>query len=312
MGKETAKKYAVIDIGTNTIKVKIAKANVHDAFEEILYKDFPSGLGTSLDKDSLIDVSGLQPCYDALKKIKIILSENNVHKYECIATHALRVARNQDLVINSIKLQIGIDVNVITGEEEVRLSMSVIMLDHPEQNNFAVINVGGGSTELGIHSNEKEQLFIFDFGAVNIFTKHFQEAGDNDSAISEVKKMITAAFKIKLSGAVPSISRVFSMGGSIINTGYILNKDKKRDFKKVNKLEIKESQLYSLIEMLRSSDESQIKKITGMDEQRAATLLPGILVHYTLLKLLNKSSLVVSTRSISDAILYKMILKDRE
>jgi exopolyphosphatase / guanosine-5'-triphosphate,3'-diphosphate pyrophosphatase len=298
------KRFAAIDIGTNTIKIKIADHTPAGNFEQVLYKDFPSCLGHNMI-NGIIDSTALPECYAVLKEIGIILKDNKVDEYKCIATHALRVAGNQSEVRYLIKSNTEFDVYVISGEEEVRLTLLAVMLDNKGEN-FVCINGGGGSTELGFHLPDGDKLVLFDFGAVNLYTDYIKGRKDIDSAIDRVGRLITRDFNKKVNFPTEDIEQVISLGGSIFTAGYIYKKDDSRDFEQLANLKISIDGIVSIINILKSATENEQKKIPGMDPKRLNTILPGILIHYFLLQLLNKDKLVISTRSISDGLIYRM------
>src|SRR5689334_11564861 len=99
-----AKRYAAIDVGTNTIKVKIT-----DGMQPVLYKDFPS---------CPMDLGHFQNCIVSLHEIKKILKEYKVDAYKCIATHALRASASQQEILHLVKKKTGFDIEVISGKRE--------------------------------------------------------------------------------------------------------------------------------------------------------------------------------------------------
>ncbi len=304
-----AKRFAAIDVGTNTIKIKITDFTNTRKFEQVLYKDFPSCLVHNMVNE-IIDTSALPECYTALKEISKILKEKKVDEYKCIATHALRVAGNQSEIRNLINSNTDFDVHVISGEEEARLTLLAVWMDNNDQASFACINGGGGSTELGFHLLHGDRLVLFDFGAVNLYINYFKGKNNIDSAIDKIRQLITGEFNKKVNFSTEGINQVFSLGGSIFTAGYIYKKDKNWNFDHLVNLKIPIKRLASIINELKSATENEQKKIPGMDPKRLNTILPGILIHYFLLQLLNKDKLVISTQSISDGLIYSMA--DRE
>lgn len=299
------KRFAAVDVGSNTIKVTIADYFGENRFQNFLYKDFPSCLGHNL-VNNIINPSALRACYVDLKKIDSIIRENKVDAYKYIATHALRVATNQGVVKNLIKENTGIDINIISGEEEARLSLLAVMMDYKDQKSFACINAGGGSTELGFHFSDGDKLVVFEFGAVNLHKDLIRDSKDIDAAIYDIRRLVTREFNQKVNFPFTDIENVYSMGGSIFNAGYLYKKDSKKSFQQLFNLRIPINDLLSIINELKSAGDKEKKLIPGMDVKRLESTLPGILIHYTLLLLLQKNELFISIRSISDGLIYEM------
>lgn len=302
------KKFAAVDIGSNTIKVTITDYWESGKFEKILYKDFPSCLGHNMSDKNNIDENELSGCYSALNEIKRILRENKVDEFRYIATHALREAANQKQILSLLKSNTGVEIEVISGEEEARLTLDAILIDLPPTSNYACINAGGGSTELSFYladSVNKQLLIFFRFGAVNLFENYIKLDSNIEHAIKNIEKLISTEFKTQISH-LPKIDKVISVGGSIYNAAYIHKKDKERKFDDLFMLKLSASDLKSVINQLKLSKEIDKQKIIGLDEKRIHTILPGILIHYFLLNLLGKTDLVISTRTISDGLIYRM------
>jgi exopolyphosphatase/guanosine-5'-triphosphate,3'-diphosphate pyrophosphatase len=297
-------RFGAVDIGTNTVKVKIVDIT-QSKQEQLLYRDFPSGLGKNQNRDHTIDVSGLSDLLRALEEIKKILSDNNVEAYQCIGTHALRVATNQEEITALIKSKLNMDVRVISCEEETRLTVIAVSGNFNGAGGFICINVGGGSTEMGFHLPGGDQLICIDLGAVNL--KQNLLAGKNvDAALEESRLLIKEKFDENINFEIPDDCKVISLGGSIFSAGYIFKKDREKKFYELEGLRIPLTGLESVINLLKNADEKSKGSIAGLDEKRANTILPGIWIHYTLLKLLHRTELQISTVSISDGLIYEM------
>jgi exopolyphosphatase / guanosine-5'-triphosphate,3'-diphosphate pyrophosphatase len=303
-----SKRFAAVDIGSNTIKVTISDHLENDNFQKVFYKDFPSGLGKNMSRQNILDPSKLSECYQAIREIKIIIEERKVDVHEYVATHALREATNQREILASIKSNTGVDVSVITGEEEARLTLTAILMDFPAKENYACINAGGGSTELSYYmatASTKEQIHFFRFGAVNLYSRYLKNSPNIEVAINEIDELITREFK-KISGPSSSeIDKVISIGGSIYNAAYIFRQDQV-NFEQLKGMTLTVSDLDSVIDRLKTMNEEEKKNIPGLDHKRIDTVLPGMLIHYFFLKLMGKRELVISTRTLGDGLIYKM------
>jgi exopolyphosphatase/guanosine-5'-triphosphate,3'-diphosphate pyrophosphatase len=290
------KRVAAIDIGSNTIKIKIAGVKNKAVIKQVYYKDFPSGLGKNLNKEKIIQRPGIIRCTTSLKKIRQILLQKKVDDYKCIATQAIRVAKNRKEILSTLKSKTGFQVEVISGIREAKLTLQGVLMDFPAGTNFACLNTGGGSTELSFHINGIDKFFFFHFGALNI-------AGHSNSVETAIRNQLR-----KLDpGFISSVSKLISVGGSIYNAAYILKKDKHGNFDDLNKFKMKLRDLESIIGLLQNTSLKERKTIPGLDVKRVNSVLPGVLINYFILKILNKKELTISTRSISDGIITELI-----
>jgi len=301
----TNDRIAAIDVGSNTVKVKISEFTKGN-FKQIVYKHFPSNLSLALNRKKIIDIQRTGKLIAALKDIKQILKDNKAEHYKAIATEALRIAKNRVEVLHTIKLQTRIDVEIISEDYECELTLAAVLLDVPAEKNFVCINSGGASTEVIVHLENNDFFFNFNFGAVNLYERYFQNNQDTGHAINEMEKDISVQLKSIDTKLISPVEQVISLGGSIYNAAFIYKKDKERKFDDLDKMRLRVSNLEAVLKRLKEIPEDERKNIAGMDERRTQTALPGILVHYFILKYFNKTELIISTRSISDGLLIEL------
>ncbi len=139
---------AAIDIGSNAIRLAIAhkrRGKIH-----ISYKSRePVRLGSSVFATGKIDEPILKDLKVALNQFRNQLENHNVLKYRAIATSAMREASNSDEVVQVLNQETGINIEVISGEEEARLvSTAISQKVDLSQGNHLLIDIGGGSIEL--------------------------------------------------------------------------------------------------------------------------------------------------------------------
>src|SRR4051812_27936910 len=130
-----SKRFAAVDVGSNTVKVAVADQTSTDDFQKVFYEDFPSGLAKSMSSQKVIDPSRLEDCFRAVQAIIKIIEEKEVDRYQFVATHALREATNQAEIVGLTKSNTGVTIRVITGDEEARITLTAILMDFPSENN---------------------------------------------------------------------------------------------------------------------------------------------------------------------------------
>ena len=147
---------AAIDIGTNSAHLVIAEADhqghikVLDTHREVLK------LGACIEKDTRnLSQDGIDKTVGALHRMKEI-AENYKPVFRAVCTHAIRNARNFELVLETIQTQTQIHVEPIDGIEESRLAALGMQFGlHLKDTRFLGVDIGGGSTELSlIHISE--------------------------------------------------------------------------------------------------------------------------------------------------------------
>ena len=148
-------KYATIDVGSNAIRLLISNIYFHNS-ELFSTKNslvrVPIRLGQDAFKNGKISKKNISRLLDAMKSFKLLMKVHNVDKYLAYATSALRSSSNGKKIIDLIKENSNIKIEIISGTKEARL-----ITNNPafstKSKTFCFIDVGGGSTELTLIKN---------------------------------------------------------------------------------------------------------------------------------------------------------------
>lgn len=168
-----AKKYAAIDIGSNAARLLIgemAQENGHVFVKKISYTRLPLRLGEEVFENGKISFKKSEDFLKTMKAFELIASIFDVEKIRACATSAMRDAENGNEIIRSIKEETGIEIEIISGDEEARLIFGTfVLLDISKDKPYLVIDVGGGSTEINVFEHgERVAAKSFDIGTVRM------------------------------------------------------------------------------------------------------------------------------------------------
>ncbi|SFT83514.1 exopolyphosphatase / guanosine-5'-triphosphate,3'-diphosphate pyrophosphatase [Actinopolyspora lacussalsi subsp. righensis] len=157
---------AAIDCGTNSIRLLIAEVTVHDdGTRELrdLHREMRIvRLGQGVDATGRLAEDALDRTRQALHDYDERIREEAVERTRMVATSATRDAANREDFFGMVRETLGVDAEIITGEEEARLSFVGAVGDlDPADGPFLVADVGGGSTELVLgHWDGKEAEIV--------------------------------------------------------------------------------------------------------------------------------------------------------
>ncbi|HEX6352156.1 Ppx/GppA phosphatase family protein [Actinophytocola sp.] len=144
---------AAIDCGTNSIRLLVADlteredgtASLRDVHREMRIVR----LGEGVDATKRLSVAALKRTRDALADYTMICRRKGAERVRMVATSATRDATNRDEFFSMTRELLGVEAEVISGDEEARLSFTGAVGDlEPEDGPFVVSDIGGGSTEL--------------------------------------------------------------------------------------------------------------------------------------------------------------------
>ena len=212
---------AAIDCGTNTIRLLIAEAHRDDSgrprLEVLRRRNEIVRLGQGVDRTGLLDPEALERTLAAVSSYAADCTElgvapgGDVRRF--VATSATRDARNREDFVAGVRRLLGIEPEVVSGQEEARLSFTGSLLGAgedegtPESGKRApaprlVVDLGGGSTELVLGVDEPSAAISLDTGSVRI-TERFLAGG--------VTPEVEAAARAEVRGLLDEAERVVDL-----------------------------------------------------------------------------------------------------
>ena len=212
---------AAIDCGTNTIRLLIAEAHRDDSgrprLEVLRRRNEIVRLGQGVDRTGLLDSEALERTLAAVASYVADCTElgvapgGDVRRF--VATSATRDARNREDFVAGVRRLLGIEPEVVSGQEEARLSFTGSLLGAgadegtPGAGECAsaprlVVDLGGGSTELVLGVAEPSAAISLDTGSVRI-TERFLAGG--------VTPEVEAAARAEVRGLLDEAERVVDL-----------------------------------------------------------------------------------------------------
>jgi exopolyphosphatase/guanosine-5'-triphosphate,3'-diphosphate pyrophosphatase len=140
---------AVVDCGTNTIRLLVADPGEGDTLSEVDRRLELVRLGQGVDATRRFHPDALARTFEAVDSYAARIRDLGVDRVRFLATSAARDVTNRDELFSGVRDRLGVDVDVITGDEEARLSFLGALSGGPvAAGPVLVMDVGGGSTEL--------------------------------------------------------------------------------------------------------------------------------------------------------------------
>jgi len=172
---------AAIDCGTNSIRLLIADIDGNN-FREVVRDMEIVRLGQGVDQTGQFHPDAIARTLAAVDKFGAEIAKRGVEKIRFCATSATRDATNRHLFVDGVRDRLGIEPEVISGNEEAALSFAGAIQDlDPAEGPFLVIDIGGGSTEFVFGTSSVEAARSVNIGCVRMTERHFA----NDPATSE-------------------------------------------------------------------------------------------------------------------------------
>jgi len=161
----------VIDMGTNTFNFLIVEQSNADDFTILKTEKYAVRLGEQSLYKNVIGHDAMMRAVGAIKKIKVLADKYNVSQINAFATSAVRSATNKHEFITFLKAKTGLEINVISGEEEATLIYYGVQKAVKGINNasYLIMDIGGGSTEfIIVQDNEIVWKHSFQLGVTRL------------------------------------------------------------------------------------------------------------------------------------------------
>jgi len=214
------KKYGAIDIGSNAIRLLISNVIVSDDKEPQFKKSslvrVPIRLGADAFTSGIISKQNVRRMIDAIEAFKLLMNVHGVKTYKACATSAMREAKNGSEIVEKIKIQTGVKIDIIGGKEEAAIISSTDLNQLIEGNHtYLYVDVGGGSTEITVFTRGKIITSkSFKIGTVRLLKN---KKSTNKEIFSNVEKWIkkntSDLKKVSLIGSGGNINKLFKMSG---------------------------------------------------------------------------------------------------
>lgn len=293
--------YAVIDIGSSIIKYKIYDYS-NDNLEAVIINDKMTGL-ISYRKDDKLTSKGINVLLDTLKELMSYSDKLNVEKNYFYATASLRNIENRDEVLEIVREKLGIEIIILTGEEEAKHSFnSINWIDIPK-NDGLLVDIGGGSSEVSIFENKTplEQKSI-PMGVLKIYNEYVSlllpTKKEQELIIEEVREKIRELDFMKTSGEY-----LYGIGKSIVilkklfsHLGYGSDE---------NIIDIED--VDRVLHRLSTNSKENFKPLLIVDSERVHTMIPCLLIIKAIALEFNIEKVFVCNVTLQDGLILDII-----
>jgi exopolyphosphatase/guanosine-5'-triphosphate,3'-diphosphate pyrophosphatase len=186
----------VVDCGTNSIRLLIADIEGNN-FREVTRQMQVVRLGQGVDETNQFHPDALERTFAAVDLYAGEIARRGVEKIRFCATSATRDATNRSIFIDGVKERLGIEPEVISGDEEARLSFAGATREFNRTDGpFLVVDIGGGSTEFVLGTDSVESAISVNIGCVRMSERHFHNDPPTADEIAIARSDIQNAIDI--------------------------------------------------------------------------------------------------------------------
>ena len=299
---------AVVDVGTNSVKLCLAEEDAGQGGYKIIEdKSDIARLGEGLKDTKCISPAALERNAQAAAKFVDEAKKWRADEVAVVGTMALREAENTRDFASRVKELCGASLQVLSGEEEARLSYVAVMsgLKGAESGEFMTMDTGGGSTEFALsRSGRLIKNFSLNVGSVRLTEEYLAVTPVPAEKLARTRAFIRREFTE--GGVRGPVEKLIGMGGTLTTMAAVKHKMAKYDRAAVHGATLTIDDVRSQIADYASKTLEQRRTIAGLNPKRADVILAGACIVEAVLELTGCSSLTVSDRGLRHGLLYEM------
>jgi len=297
------RRYAVIDVGTNSVKFHIGERDAAGSWHRVVDRAEVTRLGEGLDASGLLGREPMERTIAAIAGMADEASQAGALAIAAVGTAGLRSAQNSPSFVSGVRARCGVAVEVISGDEEARLAYRAATSGLGQSHGAVVVfDSGGGSSQFTFgHEEHIDERFSVDVGAVRFTERYGLDGAVSEQELGAAKTAIAAALD-RLDGRPPP-DAVVGMGGTVTNLAAVQHELARYDPDVVQGSVLHCGEIDRQIELFRTRTADERRDIVGLQPKRAEVILAGACIIRTVLVKLGSGSLQVSDRGLRHGLL---------
>jgi exopolyphosphatase/guanosine-5'-triphosphate,3'-diphosphate pyrophosphatase len=291
---------AALDLGSNTTLLLIAEVvttnNGGNKVDRVVLDETRvTKLGQGVHADRRFHPDALKRMKECLTAYSKEIKKHKCDKVVAVATSAARDVTNGNELLDMASA-LGIPVHIIDGPREARLTYSGALSDRDSTRGCAVVDVGGGSTEVIWSDNQGPVGRSVDVGSVRLTELFIKQQPIGREAIDAVKTYVRDRFTPVIKLTKP-MHELVAVAGTPTTLACL---DQAREFRDdlVNGYKLTADRIDQWIEKMALMTVEQRERLPGMQPKRADVIVTGSLILREAMRALGHNSITVSTRGV--------------
>jgi len=298
---------AAIDCGTNSIRLLIADV-VGETLTDVSRRMEIVRLGEGVDRTGRLAPEAIDRTRRALLGYAAEIAELGISRIRMVATSASRDASNAADFRAMVRAVLGVDPEVITGDEEARLSFTGAVRGLAADPPYLVVDIGGGSTEFVTGHSTSEQAISVDIGCVRMTERHLKSDPPTAAEIAAAERDITAAVDTALA-AVPgrAAKTLLGLAGSVTTVTALALELPGYDAGRIHHTRVSYDAVAKVTADLLAATVAERLALPVMHPGRADVIGAGALILRVVMERSGQSAMIASEHDILDGICYGLL-----
>ncbi len=313
---------AGIDIGTNTLRLLVAETGP-DRFRELAADRRITRLGQDLDRTGMLSAGAMERSVAALSVFAEVIADSGAEGVSAVGTSALRKASNTREFLSLVRDRTGIDISVISGEEEAQLTLLGVAAAFPAGqgtghalDSAMIIDIGGGSTEvIAAKAGRAAAALSLPLGAVYLTERFIAHDPPREAEMVQLRQAVGAELavleKIMPAGAGRPSSFV-GTAGTITTLAAMDQKLAEYDPARINGYRLTRPAMDRIVRELALRSHAERRLMPGLEQGREDIVLAGAVVAQELMGRYGYGEMLVSDWGLREGIVLDLYRKRRE
>jgi len=302
---------AAIDIGTNSVRSTIVDVPVGGPRSTLDDEKAYTRLGRGTAATGCLSEQSIDDTIAALRRMLRIANRHDVTYIRAVATAAVRVASNSDVLLNRAFEELNLDIEVISEQEEGRLAYLSAIENVRVEGEWALVDIGGGSVEI-VRALDRQvhSIASLPLGAVVMSERFHTE----DPIPKREYKRLVKHVRGALTDAVgdeptPGLTLVGS-GGTVGAVAALIATRTDPGYTSLHRFELKRADVSEVLASLAKMSADERAAIKGLPESRIDIIVAGAVVLEECMRVFDADSILYNARGIREGIVLDTI--DRE
>ena len=299
---------AVIDVGTNTVRLLVAESDEPSAYRPLLAAQAITRLGQGLLPTKRLQPEPIRRTLEVLRRFRELAEAHGAAMIIAVGTSALREAENRTQFTTAARGETGVHITVIPGEEEARLALLGVRAGLPDAPaRLLMMDIGGGSTELLLADGEAIRAAVStDLGAVRLTESWLHGDPPTPAELESVRRTAAGYFERARSGELRDLAGADAFVGTAGTVTSLAAVDLALvpyDPSRVTGHRLTRDRVAGWLQRLAALRLEDRRQVPGLEPARADIIVAGTVVCLTAMDVLGFPALTVSDGGLREGIL---------
>ena len=302
-------KYAIVDIGSNTMRLVIYLREKSGRLKEIENVKVVARLRNYLSDEGVLMEEGICVLVDTLLSFREVTNYHLLDEVKCVATATIRQAKNQQQILDRVNKETNFSMRILSEYEEAYFGYLAVVNTTPFSSGIT-IDIGGGSTEITyFHDRKLMNYHSFPFGALSLKKQFIVGDIPTDSELNKIHKFINSQFN-QLDWVKDKNLPIIGIGGSARNMVQIHQEYVAYPVAGVHQYLMSREDVSEMNQYLQSLSFSELQKVEGLSKDRADIIIPAVEVFRQLVSIVGASHFALSRKGLRDGVFFEELTKE--